>query len=454
MDKIIAIFTFLTAFAVMILAFPDGVVAVLLTAVVSVPVIILIRQNTDESHFLIQLFLAALTFRMLFGVFIHVYDLRGFFGADAITYDWLGQSIVDVWFNNISSSDPVAQKAMSTGTPGWGMNYLTAILYLFTGRNLLAAQSFCAVIGAATAPMVYVCAMRIFHNREVGKISALMVALFPAFIIWSGQFLKDGLIIFLLVLAMTMVLQLQEKFNYFAVIFLVFALFGILSLRFYIFYMVAISVAGSFLIGQSGSVKSIARGFIILIVMGVALTYLGVLRTAGENFEKWGSLESIQRSRLDLSNRGGSGFGEDLDVSTTEGAITIIPIGFTYLMLAPFPWQLGSLRQAITIPEMIVWWCSIPLLIVGLGYTIKNRLRNAIAILIFTLMLTLAYSIFQGNVGTAYRQRTQIQVFLFIFIAVGWTIRKEKKENKRLASEAKRERLESHLREKRERDRN
>src|SRR5215204_1095178 len=452
MDKIIAIFTFLTAFAVMILAFPDGVVAVLLTAVVSVPVIILIRQNTDESHFLIQLFLAALTFRMLFGVFIHVYDLRGFFGADAITYDWLGQSIVDVWFNNISSSDPVAQKAMSTGTPGWGMNYLTAILYLFTGRNLLAAQSFCAVIGAATAPMVYVCAMRIFHNREVGKISALMVALFPAFIIWSGQFLKDGLIIFLLVLAMTMVLQLQEKFNYFAVIFLVFSLFGILSLRFYIFYMVAISVAGSFLIGQSGSVKSIARGFIVLIVMGVALTYLGVLRTAGENFEKWGSLESIQRSRSDLSKRGDSGFGEDLDVSTTEGAITIIPIGFTYLMLAPFPWQLGSLRQAITIPEMIIWWCSMPLLIIGLGYTIKNRLRNAVAILIFTLMLTLAYSIFQGNVGTAYRQRTQIQVFLFIFIAVGWTIRKEKKENKRLASEAKRERLESHLRDKREKE--
>jgi hypothetical protein len=217
---------------------------------------------------------------------------------------------------------------------------------------------------------------------------------------------------------------------------------------------VAISVAGSFIIGQSGSAKSVARGFIILIVMGVALTYLGVLRTAGENFEKWGSLESIQRSRSDLSRRGDSGFGEEVDVSTTEGAITVIPVGFTYLMLAPFPWQLGSLRQAITIPEMIVWWCSIPLLIIGIGYTIKNRLRNAIAILIFTLMLTIAYSIFQGNVGTAYRQRTQIQVFLFIFIAVGWTIRKEKKENKKLVSAAKRERLESHLRDKRERDSN
>jgi hypothetical protein len=216
--------------------------------------------------------------------------------------------------------------------------------------------------------------------------------------------------------------------------------------------MVAISVAGSFIIGQSGSAKAIARGFILLIVMGVALTYLGVLRTASENLDKWGSLESLQRSRSDLANRADSGFGGDVDVSTTEGAITVIPLGFTYLMLAPFPWQLASLRQAITIPEMIIWWCSIPLMIVGLIYTIRNRLRNAIAILIFTLMLTLAYSIFQGNVGTAYRQRTQIQVFLFIFIAVGWEIRKEKKENKKLTDAAKRERLERHLRESRERD--
>jgi len=452
MDKIIAIFTFLTAFAVMIVSFPDGVVAVLAAAVVSVPAIILIRQNTDESHFLIQIFLAALTFRMLFGAFIHVYDLRGFFGADAITYDFLGKAILDYWFNGAPATDPIVAKAISTGTPGWGMNYLTAIIYMLTGRNLLAAQSFCAVVGAATAPMVYACAHRIFHNNRVSRISALMVALFPAFIIWSGQYLKDGLIIFLLVLAMTMVLQLQEKFNYFAVVFLVFALFGILSLRFYIFYMVAISVAGSFLIGQSGSAKSIARGFIILIVMGVALTYLGVLRTAGENLEKWGSLESIQRSRTDMSRRGESGFGEELDVSTTEGAIAIIPIGFTYLMLAPFPWQLGSLRQSITIPEMIVWWCSIPLMISGLIYTIRNRLRNAIAILIFTLMLTIAYSIFQGNVGTAYRQRTQIQVFLFIFIAVGWTLKKEKIENLRAERAAKRERLEGHLRDKRVRE--
>jgi len=452
MDKIIAIFCFFTAVAVILLAFPEGNFAVLVTGVLSVLAIILIRQNTEESEFLIRIFLLGLLARIVFGIFIHVFDLRGFFGGDAMSYDAMGQRLVDIWFNNAATNDFYSQKAMSTGTPGWGLNYLVGGLYTIIGQNILAAQFMCATVGAATAPMVYVCAHKIFHNNRVSKIAALMVALFPAFIIWSGQLLKDGLIIFLLVLAMTMVMHLQERFNYFAVIFLIFSLFGILSLRFYIFYMVAISVAGSFIIGQSGSAKSIARGFILLIVTGLALTYMGVLRTASENFDKWGSLEKVQRSRSDLARSADSGFGGDSDVSTAEGAITVIPLGFTYLMLAPFPWQLGSLRQMITIPEMIVWWCSIPLLIVGLVYTIKNRLRNAIAILIFTLMLTIAYSIFQGNVGTAYRQRTQIQVFLFIFIAVGWTLRQERRENIKAMRAAKNERLEKHLKEKREKD--
>ena len=126
------------------------------------------------------------------------------------------------------------------------MNYLTATIYYVFGKNIFAAQSFCAVFGAATAPMVYFCANKLFQNKRVAKTSAILIAFYPSFIIWSGQLLKDGLIIFLLVLAFTMVLKLQEKFNYQAVIFLVFSMFGIMALRFYIFYMVAIAVHWEF----------------------------------------------------------------------------------------------------------------------------------------------------------------------------------------------------------------
>jgi hypothetical protein len=50
-------------------------------------------------------------------------------------------------------------------------------------------------------------------------------------------------------------------------------------------------------------------------------------------------------------------------------------------------------------------------------------------------MLTLAYSVFQGNVGTAYRQRAQLLVFYFIFVAVGAVLLKEKREEKKRRAE-------------------
>jgi hypothetical protein len=196
--------------------------------------------------------------------------------------------------------------------------------------------------------------------------------------------------------------------------------------------MVGIAVVGSFLIGTSNSAQSIIRRSFVLVVLGLGLTYFGVTRTATVDLDRYGDLKTLQNSRLDQAQSAKSGFSEDTDVSTAQGASSAIPVGFVVLMLAPFPWEMASLRQSITLPEVLAWWAMIPLLIYGLWWTVRHRLRTAFPILIFTVMLTLSYSIFQGNVGTAYRQRTQIQVFLFMFIGVGWQIWRERKEDQKL----------------------
>lgn len=419
-------------------AFPEGAASILIVLGLSTVTLFIFRRFSSDREFLTTIFLGALLVRLAFGIFIHVFEFRDFFGADASTYDFNGWRLVEYWSGQISTDDMALVRAWSTSGPGWGMNYLVGGIYYVIGRNIFAAQSFCAVFGAATAPMVYFCAAKMFSNRRVAKYSAVAIAFFPSFVIWSSQLMKDGLIIFLLVLAMTMVLQLQEKFSYLALVLLIFALFGIFSLRFYIFYMVAIAVGGSFIIGLTSSVQSIARRTAVLVLLGFGLTYLGVIRNATMDFDRYANLERIQSSRQDLATSAESGFGEDIDVSTTEGAISAVPIGVLYLMLAPFPWEMSNFRQTITLPEVLLWWAMMPLLVAGLWYTIRHRLRSSVPILIFSLMLTLAYSIFQGNVGTAYRQRTQIQVFLFIFIAVGITLYVEKRENRKLLREGRR----------------
>ncbi len=447
MDKILIILCALLGLSMTVLAFPDGAISVLLILFLSIPAIFLIRHYSDEKKFLVNLFLTALLVRISLGLFIHIFDLRTITGADSVAFDVWGQRLAEVWQGLPVPNDEVTTLAQSTTTPGWGINYLVGFIYLIFGQSILVAQSFCGVIGALTAPMVYFCAEKVFNNQRVAKNSALFIALFPSLVLWSSQLLKDGLIIFLLVLTMTLVLHLQKKFSYPAVVFLILSLFGILSLRFYIFYMVAAAVAGSFIVGLSTSIQSIIRNTIVVVIIGLALTYLGVIRNASSDFETYASLEQLQRNRSYLSEAAESGFGRDIDVSTSEGAIGAIPVGFAYLMLAPFPWEVNKWNQTLVLPEVFIWWALIPIMIVGLWYALKNRLRSALPILLFTFMLTISYSIFQGNVGMAYRQRTQIQVFLFIFVAVGWEIIRERRENKIIQRKVKQQKIRHRLQE-------
>ncbi|HSE26448.1 MAG TPA: hypothetical protein VLB68_32570, partial [Pyrinomonadaceae bacterium] len=280
----------------------------------------------------------------------------------------------------------------------------------------------------------------LFNNERVSRLSAAMVCFFPSLVLWSAQALKDGLIVLTLSLAILATLKLLEKVTVGYVCLLTACLFGLLSLRFYIFYMMAAAVIGSFVIGmKSMNSQSFVGRFVAIAFIGLALTWFGVLRYATAQFGQYGTLKMIQTVRQDQS-MAGSGFGQDVDVGTAGGAITAIPQGLVYLLFAPFPWQLASVRQGLALPEMAVWWLCFPLLILGIWYSMKHRLRKVAPIFLFTTMLTLAYSVFQGNVGTAYRQRSQLLVFYLIFVAVGAILMKERSEDrKRMQLRAKQE---------------
>ncbi|HYO99635.1 MAG TPA: glycosyltransferase family 39 protein [Pyrinomonadaceae bacterium] len=413
-----------------IMMFP-GVGAPAVLILISSAGIALVAFNlTLEGHdkeFMLQLFAAALFVRVLVATGIYMLRLQAFFGGDSLGYDQLGLWIIEGWQGNAEFEN--VTERYSSG--GWGLGYVVAVVYSLVGRNSLAVQYVNGVIGAATAPLAYLCAQHMFENKRVSRLTAVLVAFFPSLVLWSSQVLKDGPIVFLLVAAMLATLKLSEGLSVKFFAMLVFALFGLLSLRFYVFYMAIAAAGGALLIGVRPPVGpgSVIRQMAIVVALGLSMTYLGVLRTATAQFETYANLERVQRSRSDLASYE-SGFGRDVDVSTTEGALQAIPLGMVYLLFAPFPWQLANLRQSITLPEMFIWWASFPLLVMGIWFTLKYRMRPALPILIFTTMLTLAYSIFQGNVGTAYRQRSQLLVFYFIFVSVGAVILKERREDR------------------------
>jgi hypothetical protein len=388
------------------------------------------RQG-ENGPFLFKLFVSALLIRMLLGTAIFIFKAQEFFGGDAMTYDQFGVAQLRGWYGE-KYYQTLVTTFVGEGQSAWGMVNMVAVVYAALGRNILAIQFVNSVLGAATAIIIFLCAQQVFQNVRVARIAAIGVAFYPSLVLWSSQGLKDGPIVFCLAVTILATLKLGQKFEVKYVVILVCSLFAVLSLRFYVFYMLSVAIAGAFVIGmQRLSATSFVRQFVVIVIIGLSLTYLGVTRYANVQADQFVSLERVQRSRLDAAVSAQSGFGKDVDVSTTQGVLSTIPMGLLYLLFAPFPWQLTSLRQSITLPEMIVWWASFPLLILGAWYSIKYRLRQISPILIFTVMLSLAYSVFQGNVGTAYRQRAQLLVFYFIFVAVGYVLLLEKREEKR-----------------------
>lgn len=431
MNALLTILLLALSVAVSVLIPVDGISAIVVGLTVALFFGLFVYLIKEDQRFLLQIFVAGFILRVGLGTVIYLMNAQEYFGGDAVTYDTLGYFLYRVWQGDFFLQSEIDR--FSTGG-GWGMLYMVAAVYQIIGRNALAIQFVNAAIGAVTAPIVYLCAAQIFHNSKVSRLAAFAVAFYPSLILWSAQGLKDGPTVFLLALAMLATLKLGERIDLKYILLLIVAVSGILTLRFYIFYMLVAAIGGSFVIGMRNvSAQSLLRQFLIVITLGLAMTYLGVLRNAGSQFERFGNLEALQRSRLDQAQSAKSGYAADVDVSTTSGALTAIPIGLVYLLFAPFPWQfqITNFRQILTLPEMVVWWASFPLLVVGIMFTLKYRLRQALPILFFTTMLTLSYSVFQSNVGTAYRQRSQLLVFYFIFVAVGSVLMKEKADERK-----------------------
>jgi hypothetical protein len=431
MNALLVVLTLLVSGGMIFMVPGQAPGALAVCAAVALPTIIILARRGPEGTFLLRLFIIGLLLRLLVGAVINVGHFEDFFGGDAHTYDNFGVFVNAAWHGD-SYRTIAFQRYMRAGVGAWGMLYLVASVYELIGRNMLAIQFINAAVGAATPAVIYYIAQNLFNNVRVSRLAALLTCFFPSLVLWSSQALKDGIIVLALALSILATLRLVERISVRYVVVLTACLLALLSLRFYIFYMMTAAVAGAFVIGmRSVGAKSFVGRFLAIAVIGLFFTWFGVLRSASTQFERYGNLEAVQRSRLDASRRADSGFGKDEDVRTTEGALSAIPMGILYLIFAPFPWQLASLRQSLALPEMIVWWLSFPLLVLGFWFAIKHRLREVSPILLFTTMLTLVYSLFQGNVGTAYRQRSQLLVFYFIFVAVGAVLLKERSEDRR-----------------------
>lgn len=388
------------------------------------------RPNIIDYDFLVKVFIAAFLVRAILATLIVLLELQQYFGPDARYYDYLGGELADSWWG---SGEGII---LTFDRSGWGMPYFVAGIYFFTGQNALAAQLIMSAFGAAAPVLGYFCALEIFKNTKVARYTTLLIGFFPFMIVWTSQLLKESLVIFFLLLAFLATLKLQKRLTQAWGALLFISLVGLASLRFYIFFIVVAAILASWVIGINVSVNTFINRLIICVFVGVAFFYLGIWSLSQQQAEKYLSLERVKISREWASRAARSGFLRDndhTDITTISGIISTLPRGIITLYLAPFPWQFNdSIKHVIIIPDVLAWWASLPFVFVGVLYSIKYQFRKTIPMLFLVLALSLSYALYQGNLGTLYRQRIQIQVFLLIFAAAGFVVRSEARENSKI----------------------
>jgi 4-amino-4-deoxy-L-arabinose transferase-like glycosyltransferase len=367
------------------------------------------RLPIADQDWMKTVLLAALGVRLAAATAFALIPSLRVFHEDASGYEINGMTIASMWRGDYPPFP-------MTDTPG--VLYLSGAIYYVLGIYRPAFSYFNCIVGTVLVFCVYRLAIRLFHPA-VGRLAALLVAFMPSMILWSSMALKDTTVTLALVIALSSCVSLKQRVTPLAVAGILLTLALIHSFRFYMLYFVGFAIVLSLALDRgvrffTGVYKQI---FLVAAALGL-FALLGITDRAEQNMD-FLTLEAASRYRYGMAITARSGFAADVDVSTPAAALAYLPVGIAHLLWAPFPWQMVSLGPLLAAPETVFWWFLFLPTAQGVVLAIKRRLADTSPLLIFTVTITCAYSLIHGNVGSAFRQRSQILVFLFIFSAAG-----------------------------------
>ena len=363
-----------------------------------------------EREWMRKLLLASLLLRLSVATAFAMFPELRVFHEDANGYEVSGIMLASVWYGEYP---PFLIADSNTG-----FLYLAGTLNFLFGRFRPVLSYFNCIVGTVLVFLVYRLSVRFFHAR-VGRLVALFVGLMPSMILWSSVALKDVVVTLLLVVALSSCVELKERVTLRALAGALLPVVAVLTIRFYMTYFVGFAIIVSLVLDRGGRFLTgiYKQVFLGVVVVGL-LAALGMTDRPEQDM-RFFSLEYASNYRRGMAISANSGFDPDVDVSTPGNALAYLPIGMAHLLWAPFPWQLVSLRPLLAAPETIFWWFLLPATVRGIVFAIRYRFSQTSALLIFSASSTCAYSLIHGNIGSAFRQRAQILVFLFIFSAAG-----------------------------------
>lgn len=386
-----------------------------------------------------RLYLQAFLVRAVVGVIVYALS-EYYFDAeaqdivlleDARGYERIGHRIANDWLSGRPSE---LDDIMEGGTYGWLMvAAIAAFYYLLQGLRIVPLLLvFYSAITALVPVYTYRIASHLGASETTARKAALLVAFSPAFVFWSGTLYKEGLVLICLNLLVYHTLRLQSRWEPKALVIMSLSLLALSGLRLYLAIILSLAVSCGLLLGRRKPTRGHERpGVMPLLRQAVIVAIFISLMTAfgfKEHQERvlfetrGGVLVQLDTHRRNLATEAHSGYLIEADITRPEGAAELAAVGLFYFLTAPGPWQFGRLRQNLVIPETTFWIMLYPLIVVGMLRARRANWQGTAFLVVMTAGMCVVYALVSGNIGVAYRMRSQVWLLWAPFAAWGWEV--------------------------------
>ena len=358
--------------------------------------------------------IGAIVIRWIAAIFLNATDLWLHFAPDAYFYELAGEAIRESW------NSPAVDLSLWFGqSTALFYPYLNAFIQVPFGSSRYPLSFINGVIGVLAGYNFSLLARSLYGPRAQRRVF-LLAAFFPSLIIWSSMSIRESWSWLALSIVLFSGQKLRERFSITHMVGLILGMVWLSLLRTYLVPFVVLGLVLSFLTVRARQVPYVAVGCLLMVVfLGVFGDRLGI--HISETFSEE-SLETVDTMRRNLAY-GGSAYGSRVDTTTFMGALLYFPEGVARFLLSPVPWTISSWRQAIALPETMVWAFFLYQAVREIMTSIRSDISR-MALLVFVIALvTGAYGLVSGNEGTAYRHRAQVMLPLFV-LAAGWYVRR------------------------------
>ncbi len=301
-------------------------------------------------------------------------------------------------------------------------SYFQGFLNAMFGESILNVFIY-PLAGIWVVVLGYYLAKELF-NREVARITAVILTVLPSIVIWACINIRMTLsIIAIQIIALSMV-KFVRKHNPLYLLAIIVSLISFNLFKNKFFKPMVVITFVSFLF-----TFRIKLRFKLLILAGCITLAMLIPSTRYKIHQSCLDMMSHQRSFASYGSGNNYRIFEDfvytpVDIykSSRVTKLTLLrglPKGVIYFLFSPFPWKITNTLRLYSYPQVLLWYFLFPFALMGMLLGIRNRREVVLPLLLFLIFWTAILSLTMGNVGTAARHRDFVAPLIYIFAGAG-----------------------------------